>query len=92
MDESKIQKIKKRFTSVCRCLFLLGVCFCYRCEFLIFFLSEVVFDDKFNIKLTVTNRDCSDNLQETLQQLQSKVSKRNEGDLQQLIEEKSRQN
>ena len=57
-----------------------------------FFLSKVVSDDKFNIKLTVTNRDCSDNLQETLQQLQSKVSKRNEGDLQQLIEEKSRQN
>ena len=69
-----------------------GVCLCYGCEFLIFFLSKVVFDDKFNIKLTVTNRDCSDNLQETLQQLQSKASKRNEGDLQQLIEEKSRQN
>ena len=57
-----------------------------------FFLSKVVSDDKFNIKLTVTNRDCSDNLQETLQQLQSKVSIRNKGDLQQLIEEKSRQN
>ena len=69
-----------------------GVCICYGCEFLNFFLSEVVSDDKFNIKLTVTNRDCSDNLQETLQKLQSKVSKRNEGDLQQSIEEKSRQN
>ncbi|XP_066024489.1 fibroblast growth factor receptor 2-like isoform X2 [Pocillopora verrucosa] len=33
----------------------------------------IVSDDKFNIKLTVTNRDCSDNLQETLQQLQSKA-------------------
>ena len=48
-----------------------------------FFLSKVVSDDKFLVKLTVTNRDCSDNLQETLEQLQSKVSKRNEGDLQQ---------
>ena len=48
-----------------------------------FFLSKVVSDDKFLVKLTVTNRDCSDNLQETLKQLQSKVSKRNEGDLQQ---------
>ena len=66
------------------------VCVCYRCEFLNFFLSKVVSDDKFNIKLTVTNRDCSDNLQETLQQLQSKVSKRNKGDLPQPIEEKSR--
>ncbi|XP_066024475.1 fibroblast growth factor receptor 3-like isoform X3 [Pocillopora verrucosa] len=33
----------------------------------------IVSDDKFNIKLTVTNRDCSGNLQDTLQQLQSKV-------------------
>ena len=42
--------------------------------FLSLSLSKVVFDDKFNIKLTVTNRDCSNNLQETLQQLQSNVS------------------
>ena len=56
-------------------------------NFLNFFISKVVSDDKFNIKLTVTNRDCSDNLQETLQQLQSKVSKRNKGDLPQPIEE-----
>ena len=64
------------------------VCVCYGCKFLNFFLSKVVSDDKFNIKLTVTNRDCSDDLQETLQQLQSKVSNRNKGDLQQPIEEK----
>ena len=65
-----------------------GVCVCYRCKFLNFFLFKVVSDDKFNIKLIVTNRDCSDDLQETLQQLQSKVSNRNKGDLQQPIEEK----
>ena len=65
-----------------------GVCVCYGCKFLNFFLFKVVSDDKFNIKLIVTNRDCSDDLQETLQQLQSKVSNRNKGDLQQSIEEK----
>ena len=41
-----------------------------------FSLSKVGTDDKFNITLTVTNRDCSNNLQETLQLQQSKVSKR----------------
>ena len=65
-------KSKKQFTYVS-----VGVCVCSRSEFLNFFLSKVVSDDKFNIKLTVTNRDCSGNLQETLQQLQSKVSKIN---------------
>ena len=34
----------------------------------------VVHDVKFNLKLVVTNRDCNNKLQETLQQLQSKVS------------------
>ena len=34
----------------------------------------VVNDDKFSITLTVTNRDCNNNLQETRQQLRSKVS------------------
>ena len=38
---------------------------------------QVVNDAKFNLKLTVTNRDCNSNLQETLQQLPSKVSKKN---------------
>ncbi|XP_022793668.1 fibroblast growth factor receptor 3-like isoform X2 [Stylophora pistillata] len=33
----------------------------------------IVIDDKFKIKLTVTNRDCCNNIQETLQQLRSKV-------------------
>ena len=37
---------------------------------------QVVNDAKFNLKLTVTNRDCNNNLQETLQQLPSKVSKK----------------
>lgn len=38
---------------------------------------QVVNDAKFSLKLTVTNRDCNNNLQETLQQLPSKVSKKN---------------
>lgn len=33
----------------------------------------VVNDAKFSLKLTVTNRDCNNKLQETLQQLPSKV-------------------
>ena len=65
-----------------------GICVCPPCEFLNFFLSKVVSDDKFNIKLTVTNRDCSNNLQETLQQLQFRVSKINLSDLPQPIDEK----
>ena len=81
VDESRIHKVKK----IRMCV---GVCLCYGCEFLNFFLSKVVSDNKFNIKLTVTNRDCSDNLQETLQQLQSRVSKRNKDDLQKSIEKK----
>ena len=53
VNESRIHKVKKY-----------GICVRYGCEFLNFFLSKVVSDDKFNIKVTVTNRDCSDNLQE----------------------------
>ena len=72
LNESRIHKVTKKLTYVC-----VGVCVCYGCKVFNFFLPKVVSDDKFNIKLTVTNRDCSNNLQETLQQLQSKVSKRN---------------
>ncbi|RMX51502.1 hypothetical protein pdam_00014831 [Pocillopora damicornis] len=51
----------------------------------------VVNDAKFSLKLTVTNRDCNNNLQETLQQLPSKVGDVLEKDVSELkaIEVKS---
>ena len=71
VKESRIRKVKKN-SYIC-----VGICICYGCKVWNFFLSKVVSDDKFNIKLTVTNRDCSNNLQEILQQLKSIVSKIN---------------
>ena len=55
---------------VCTLLFMLCfINFFFPPRFLL-----VVNDAKFNLKLVVTNRDCNNKLQETLQQLQSKVS------------------